>query len=79
VNQTGMFGFLGLSPEMVEQLRGRSVGETRDMITSLTLYVQDQYHIYMSANSRISIAGLNSHNVEYVARSIKTCLKDQQF
>ncbi|THY57077.1 aromatic-amino-acid aminotransferase [Aureobasidium pullulans] len=60
VNQTGMFGFLGLSPEMVEQLR-------------------DQYHIYMSANSRISIAGLNSHNVEYVARSIKTCLKDQQF
>ncbi|KAI5263407.1 aromatic-amino-acid aminotransferase [Aureobasidium subglaciale] len=55
VKQTGMFGFLGLSPENVLRLR-------------------EEKHIYMAANSRISIAGLNNGNVEYVARSIKECL-----
>ncbi|KAF9532282.1 aspartate aminotransferase [Crepidotus variabilis] len=30
----------------------------------------DEAHIYLTQNGRISMAGLNSHNVEYVARSI---------
>ncbi|KAI4717783.1 hypothetical protein E4T48_06060 [Aureobasidium sp. EXF-10727] len=53
--QTGMFGFLGLTPEVVTRLR-------------------EDFHIYMASNSRISIAGLNVSNVDYVARSIKACL-----
>ncbi|KAI4762109.1 hypothetical protein E4T52_05729 [Aureobasidium sp. EXF-3400] len=53
--QTGMFGFLGLTPEVVVRLR-------------------EEFHIYMASNSRISIAGLNMSNVEYVAHSIKACL-----
>ncbi|KAL4911898.1 pyridoxal phosphate-dependent transferase [Aspergillus aurantiobrunneus] len=32
--------------------------------------LKDEYHIYMAENSRISIAGLNTGNVDYVARSI---------
>ncbi|KAL4764806.1 pyridoxal phosphate-dependent transferase [Aspergillus foveolatus] len=32
--------------------------------------LKDEYHIYMAENSRISIAGLNAGNVDYVARSI---------
>ncbi|KAL4943218.1 hypothetical protein BDV06DRAFT_234917 [Aspergillus oleicola] len=51
IEQSGMFGFLGLSREVVKTLK-------------------DEYHIYMAENSRISIAGLNTRNVEYVAKSI---------
>ncbi|KAJ5779889.1 Aspartate aminotransferase [Penicillium paradoxum] len=53
--QSGMFGFLGLSPVVVLRLRA-------------------QYHIYMASNSRISIAGLNEQNVDYVGKSITECL-----
>ncbi|CAI7657852.1 unnamed protein product [Penicillium discolor] len=35
----------------------------------------DHYHIYMAANSRISIAGLNPGNIRYVAESIAKCLR----
>ncbi|KAG9867422.1 aromatic-amino-acid aminotransferase, partial [Aureobasidium melanogenum] len=55
--QTGMFGFLGLTPDVVAKLR-------------------EQHHIYMASNSRISIAGLTSSNVQYVASCIKECLEE---
>ncbi|PYH92385.1 aromatic-amino-acid aminotransferase [Aspergillus ellipticus CBS 707.79] len=58
VRQSGMFGFLGLSPEVVLRLK-------------------EKYHIYMADNSRISIAGLNPGNVDYVARSIAGCLRGE--
>jgi aspartate aminotransferase, cytoplasmic len=32
--------------------------------------LKEKYHIYMTNDGRISIAGLNSHNVKYVADSI---------
>ncbi|KAM0713422.1 hypothetical protein Q7P37_010384 [Cladosporium fusiforme] len=51
IAQSGMFGFLKLKPEVVQQLK-------------------NEYHIYMAENSRISIAGLNPSNVDYVASSI---------
>ncbi len=31
----------------------------------------NKHHIYMTGNGRISIAGLNTSNVEYVANVIK--------
>ncbi|KAJ6162598.1 hypothetical protein N7497_002577 [Penicillium chrysogenum] len=58
IRQSGMFGFLGLSPSVVLRLR-------------------EQYHIYMADNSRISIAGLNNQNVDYVGKSIAECLKQE--
>ncbi|KAM0221256.1 hypothetical protein ACHAQD_005610 [Fusarium lateritium] len=51
VNQTGMFGYTGISKPQIERL-------------------EEQYHIYMANTSRISLAGLNEHNVEYVAKSL---------
>ena len=30
-----------------------------------------KHHIYMTSNGRISVAGLNTNNVEYVANAIK--------
>ncbi|KAL2856641.1 pyridoxal phosphate-dependent transferase [Aspergillus pseudoustus] len=55
IRQSGMFGFLGLSPNAVRILK-------------------EEYHIYMAGNSRVSIAGLNTKNVDYVARSIAEVL-----
>ncbi|KAL4777717.1 pyridoxal phosphate-dependent transferase [Aspergillus nidulans var. acristatus] len=40
--------------------------------------LKDEYHIYMAENSRISIAGLNAGNVDYVARSIGEVLARMQ-
>ncbi|EEU33611.1 uncharacterized protein NECHADRAFT_10996, partial [Fusarium vanettenii 77-13-4] len=33
-------------------------------------HLEEHYHIYMAVTSRISLAGLNEHNVEYTAKSL---------
>ncbi|TVY83890.1 Cytoplasmic aspartate aminotransferase [Lachnellula suecica] len=38
-------------------------------------HLQDKYHIYMADTSRISIAGLNDSNVEYVAGAINDAVR----
>lgn len=38
-------------------------GLSTDQVNTL----KDQHHIYMTADGRISIAGLNTHNLDYVA------------
>jgi aspartate aminotransferase len=53
--QTGMFSFLGITPEQVQQL-------------------QDDYSIYMVDSSRMSIAGISTKNVNYLAQSIAKIL-----
>lgn len=81
IRQSGMFGFLGLSPEIVLKLKGQSL-MFLSKLSCLLLGIKfkssctDDYHIYMAGNSRISIAGLNPGNVEYVARSITQCLQN---
>jgi len=35
-----------------------------------------KHHIYMTANGRISIAGLTTNNVEYVANAIKDVIEN---
>ncbi|KAH8599089.1 aromatic-amino-acid aminotransferase [Bisporella sp. PMI_857] len=39
-------------------------------------HLQSVYHIYMAENSRISIAGMNRANVEYVARAIDETVRN---
>ncbi|EDZ68597.1 hypothetical protein AWRI1631_11040020 [Saccharomyces cerevisiae AWRI1631] len=58
-NQSGMFGFLGLTESTVNELK-------------------KTHHIYMAANSRISIAGLNESNTRYVAKCIAAVLSGKQ-
>jgi aspartate aminotransferase len=74
LRQSGMFGFLGLPANAVKILKGTFVLVTARNEVLLTQLGLDQYHIYMAENSRISIAGLNSGNVEYVAGSIAEAL-----
>lgn len=35
-----------------------------------------QDHIYLTQDGRISMAGLNTHNIEYVARSIDRVVRE---
>lgn len=79
-----MFGFLGLSLETVLTLRGSWPGPIFELehvfqfLLLTPILPEERYHIYMADNSRISIAGLNPNNVEYVARSITECLRNLQ-
>lgn len=37
----------------------------------------DTFHIYLTANGRISMAGLNSHNIRYFAESLDKVVRGQ--
>ncbi len=54
--EKGMFSFLGLSVEQVQQL-------------------VNHYSIYLVNSSRINVAGINTDNIDYLARSIAEVLK----
>ena len=53
--QKGMFSFLGISAEQVDQL-------------------VNKHSVYLVSSSRINLAGLNQHNIAYVAKSIAAVL-----
>jgi aspartate aminotransferase len=40
------------------------------LTTEQALALTEKAHIYLTNNGRISMAGLNSHNVRYVAENI---------
>ncbi|KAI0005269.1 pyridoxal phosphate-dependent transferase [Xylariaceae sp. FL0662B] len=42
------------------------------------LKLRTDYHIYMTKNGRISMAGLNTHNVEYVAKAFDKVIREVQ-
>lgn len=39
--------------------------------------LKNDYHIYMTADGRISIAGLNTHNIDYISKAFHEVSKDQ--
>ena len=41
--------------------------------------IRTKYAIYMTADGRISISGLNTKNLEYVADAFHQVTKDKQF
>jgi aspartate/tyrosine/aromatic aminotransferase len=47
-------------------------GLTKDMVNKL----RSKYGIYMTAEGRISICGLNTHNLEYVSEAFHAVTKD---
>jgi aspartate aminotransferase len=50
-------------------------GLNKEMIDTL----REKYAIYMTADGRISIAGLNSGNLDYVANAFNEVTKDKKF
>jgi aspartate/tyrosine/aromatic aminotransferase len=50
-------------------------GLDKDMINEL----REKYHIYMTMDGRISIAGLNTHNVERIAEAFHKVTDGKKF
>jgi aspartate aminotransferase len=40
--------------------------------------LREEAHIYMTKNGRVSMAGLNSKNVDYVAKAIDKAVRETQ-
>ncbi|KAM7189521.1 aspartate aminotransferase, cytoplasmic [Rhypophila sp. PSN 637] len=45
---------------------------------SQVLKLRDEFHIYMTKNGRISMAGLNTGNVEYFAKAVDKVVRESQ-
>lgn len=50
-------------------------GLSKDMVEEL----KQKYAIYMTADGRISISGLNTKNLDYVAEAFHNVTKDKKF
>lgn len=50
-------------------------GLSKEMVEQL----KNEYAIYMTTDGRISIAGLNTKNLDYVADAFNKVTKDKQF
>jgi aspartate aminotransferase len=50
-------------------------GFTKDIVDEL----REKYAIYMTADGRISICGLNTQNIDYVADAFHNVTKDRKF
>lgn len=50
-------------------------GLTKDMVNQL----REEYAIYMTMDARISIAGLNTKNLDYVAQGFHNVTKGKKF
>lgn len=50
-------------------------GLTKDMVEE----IRQKYAIYMTADGRISISGLNTKNLDYCADAFHNITKDKQF
>ena len=68
-SQIGMFSYTGLSRNLSTYLFLINLAKQCELLT-------EKYHIYLVKNGRISIAGLNSKNVKYVARAIKDAVEN---
>ena len=49
-------------------------GLTEEQVAKL----QKDWHVYMTKNGRISMAGLNTHNVEYFAKAVDSVVRETQ-
>jgi len=49
-------------------------GLTKDQCNRM----QDEFHIYLTKNGRISMAGLNEGNMQYVIDAMDACVRDQK-
>lgn len=81
IDQIGMFCFTGLKPEQVNHLTIHLflvVHSNIIMIRTLLPQVErliNEYSVYMTKDGRISVAGVTSGNVAYLAHAIHAVTK----
>ncbi len=50
-------------------------GLSKEMVDQL----RTEYAIYMTGDGRVSICGLNTHNLEYISEAFHNVTKDKSF
>ena len=70
VQQSGMFAYLGLSRTQVRHLEGKFANTDPAGVGKCANGIVEKFHVYMAASSRISVAGLNEHNVDRFAKAL---------
>lgn len=79
-SQIGMFSFTGLSEKQVQILREKwhiymvRFLDTTHLIYRTQLLTRDK----QTKNGRISMAGINTHNIDYVAEAIDSVVRETQ-
>lgn len=73
--------FLGIQFDIVSRFVDPSGWDVTDCVFSFTglgsaqcKALTDQAHVYLTENGRISMAGLNSHNIRYVRCIWRLCV-----
>ena len=74
VNQIGMFRYWNLFIWNAEKLK-RCIRSFTGINSEQSKWLVEKKHIYLTVNGRISMAGLNSHNIEYFARALDNVVR----
>lgn len=53
-----------------------TIGSFTGLNESQVKALQDKHHVYMTKNGRISMAGLNTGNVEYFAKAVDDVVRN---
>ena len=70
VNQIGMFCFTGISPEQANLILKNKI-IFHFQVNRLT----SEFSIYLTKDGRISVAGISSKNIEYLAHALHEVTK----
>lgn len=83
-SQIGMFSFTGLNRECEVKVGSRLISSSLTRHSGCSSFVAQQCkallekgHIYLTANGRISMAGLNESNIEYFAECVDKVVRGQ--
>ena len=71
ITQIGMFSYLGINGEF-RILKGLKILA----LEKQAAYLTDKHHIYLLKSGRISVCGLNTKNVDYVAAAINDAVNN---
>ena len=58
-----------------EGANGRRIRSFTGLTQPQTKALAEKAHIYMTADGRISMAGLNGHNIDYFSESVSKAVK----
>ncbi|KAG8805497.1 Aspartate aminotransferase, cytoplasmic [Serendipita sp. 401] len=77
LRQIGMFRFVSFANAFCSRLRVRGYYSFTGLNAEQSKAMVERAHIYLTNNGRISMAGLNSKNLRYVAESIDKAVKGE--
>lgn len=75
-DQIGMFSFTGLKGNKEMKSKRIKDSYTMDDVAPQVKVLKEKYHIYMTDNGRVSMAGLSTRNIDYFAKAIDDVVRN---